>query len=215
MNNKRNTGTLVAGAVLIALGLLALFGQLFRGFPFWNYLWPIIIIAFGALFFVGMLAGGKSLAGLAIPGTIIGGIGLMMFFQNLFKHWESWSYGWTVILFLVGLGIFIMGLYSGNAANRQSGIKLMKIGAILFVIFGAFFELLFSASRPQGLQQYVFPALLVVLGVYLVITRSGSFRSRKQVSKEQPIVVPPPAGFPPVDVPPVDVPPVEHPEEKK
>lgn len=220
MNNKRNTGTLVAGAVLIAFGLLALFGQLFRGFAFWNYLWPIIIIAFGALFFVGMLAGGKSVAGLAIPGTIIGGIGLMMFFQNLFNHWESWSYGWTVILFLVGLGIFIMGLYAGNEANRQSGIKLMKIGAILFIIFGAFFELIFSASHPQGLQQYIFPALLVVLGVYLVVTRSGSFRSRKLDSNEQPVVIPPPAGIPPAsippaDVPPVDVPPVDVPDEKK
>jgi hypothetical protein len=215
MNNKRNTGTLVAGAVLIAFGLLALFGQLFRGFAFWNYLWPIIIIAFGALFFVGMLAGGKSLAGLAIPGTIIGGIGLMMFFQNLFNHWESWSYGWTVILFLVGLGIFIMGLYSGNAANRQSGIKLMKIGAILFVIFGAFFELIFSINQTSGIRQYVFPAFLVVLGVYLVVSRSGMLRSRKQVSNEQPVVVPPPSGLPPVDVSPIDVPPVDVPNEKK
>src|SRR5512136_838579 len=182
MNNKRNTGTLVAGAVLIALGLLALFGQLFRGFPFWNYLWPIIIIAFGALFFVGMLAGGKSLAGLAIPGTIIAGIGLMLFLQNLFNHWESWAYGWTVILFLVGLGIFIMGLYTGDAGQRQSGVRVMRIGAILFIIFGAFFELIFSAGRPQAIGQYIFPAALVVLGIYLVITRSGMVRSRKQDS---------------------------------
>jgi len=59
-----------------------------------------------------MFAGGKSLAGLAIPGTIIGGLGLMMFLQNLTGYWESWSYSWTVMLVLVGLGIFIMGLYS-------------------------------------------------------------------------------------------------------
>ncbi len=85
MSIKRNSGTLVAGAILIALGLLSLFGQLFRGFPFWSYLWPFIIIGFGGLFFVGMFAGGKSMAGLAIPGTIIAGIGVMMFFQNLLQ----------------------------------------------------------------------------------------------------------------------------------
>jgi hypothetical protein len=214
MNVKRNSGVLVAGAIMIAVGLLALLGQLFRGLHFWSYFWPFIIVGVGALFFVGMLAGGKSMAGLAIPGTIIGGIGLMMFFQNLFKYWQSWSYGWTVILFLVGLGIFIMGLYAGNNGQRRSGVRVMKIGAILFVIFGAFFELIFSFDQPYGIQKYIFPALLVLLGVYLVVTRSNMFRTRKQDSSE-PVVVPPPAGFPPADLPPVDVPPVTNPEEKK
>ena len=178
MSIKRISGSLVAGFVLIALGLLALAGQVFRGFPFWSYLWPFIIIGFGGLFFVGMFAGGKSLAGLAIPGTIIGGLGLMMFLQNLTGYWESWSYSWTVILVLVGLGIFIMGLYSEDEHRRQAGIKVMKVGAILFVIFGGFFELIFSAFRPYGVQQYLFPLLLVLVGGYLVVVRSGLFSSR-------------------------------------
>jgi hypothetical protein len=110
MSVKRNSGSLIAGTILIVLGLLSLAGQVFRGFTFWGYLWPFIIIAFGGLFFVGMFAGGKSLAGLAIPGSIICGLGIMMFLQNLTGYWESWSYSWTVILVLVGLGIFIMGL---------------------------------------------------------------------------------------------------------
>ena len=187
MSIKPNSRMLVSGAVLIALGLLSLLGQLFRGFPFWSYLWPFIIIGFGGLFFVGMFAGGKSLAGLAIPGTIISGIGLMMFFQNLLNHWESWSYGWTVILVLVGLGIFIMGLYSEDAPRRQAGLRVMKVGAILFIIFGGFFELVLSAFRPYGVQQYIFPALLVLLGVYLVITRSGLLSSRRPNSTNQPV----------------------------
>jgi drug/metabolite transporter (DMT)-like permease len=186
--NKRNSGTLVAGAVLIAVGLLALFGQLFRGFQFWNYLWPVIIIAFGALFFVGMFAGGKSMAGLAIPGSIIGGIGLMMLFQNLFHNWESWSYGWTVILILVGLGIFIMGLYTQDASRRHSGLNLMKVGAILFVIFGGFFELVIFGFGRRGIQQYIFPVLLVLLGIYLVVTRSGLLASRRSNMAEQPVI---------------------------
>ena len=63
MSIKRNSGALVGGLILIVLGLLALFGQIFRGFQFWSYLWPVIIIAFGGLFFVGMFAGSKSAAG--------------------------------------------------------------------------------------------------------------------------------------------------------
>lgn len=179
MSNKRFSGTLVAGVVLIALGLLSLLGQIFRGFPFWSYLWPLIIIGVGGLFFVGMFAGGKSFAGLAIPGTLIGGLGLMMFLQNLTGYWESWAYSWTIILVLVGLGIFIMGLYSEDMHRRQAGLRVMKVGAILFIIFGGFFELIFNAFRPLGIQQYIFPLLLVGLGIYLVVVRSGLLTSRR------------------------------------
>jgi hypothetical protein len=188
MINKRNSGTLVAGAILIAFGLLALAGQLFRGFHFWSYLWPFIIIGVGAAFFASMFAGGKSMAGLAIPGSIIGGLGLLMFFQNLFNHWESWAYSWAIILVLVGLGIFIMGLYTQDARRRQSGLRLMKIGAILFIIFGGFFELIFSAFQPHGIQSYLFPAALVLLGGYLVVTRSGWLPSKRSDSSEPPAI---------------------------
>ncbi len=187
MSIKRNSGMLVAGAVLIALGLLSLFGQIFRSFPFWNYLWPVVIIGFGGLFFVGMFAGGRSMAALAIPGSIICGVGVMMFLQNLFNHWESWAYGWTVILISIGLGIFIMGLYTNVEHRRQAGLRLMKVGAILFIIFGGFFELVFNAFRPTGIQQYLFPALLVVLGVYLVVARSGLLSSRHSDPGDKPV----------------------------
>jgi hypothetical protein len=178
MSNKRFSGSLVVGAILIALGLLSLIGQIFRGFPFMSYLWPFIIIGFGGLFFVGMLAGGKSMAGLAIPGAIISGLGLMMFIQNLTGYWQSWAYSWTIILVLIGLGIFIMGLYTEDLHRRQAGLRVMKVGAILFIIFGGFFELVLNAFRPYGVQQYIFPVLLVALGIYLVVVRSGLFSSR-------------------------------------
>jgi hypothetical protein len=187
MSIKRNSGALVGGLILIVVGLLALLGQIFRGFQFWSYLWPIVIIAFGGLFFVGMFAGGKSVAGLAIPGSLFSGIGLMMLFQNLTNHWESWAYGWTVILISVGLGIFIMGAYTEDAQRRRAGMRVMKVGAILFIIFGGFFELIFSTFRPYGIQQYIFPALLVLLGAYLVVVRSGLLPFKRADSNDQPV----------------------------
>ena len=68
--NRSNSGSLIAGAALIAFGLLALAGQIFRGVNFWGVIWPFLIIGVGVLFFVGMYSGGKSAAGLAIPGSI-------------------------------------------------------------------------------------------------------------------------------------------------
>jgi hypothetical protein len=182
MSFKRNPGTLVAGSILIAFGLLALFG---RGIQFWSYLWPVILIAIGGLFFVAMFAGGKSLAGLAIPGSIVGVLGLMMLVQSLTSHWESWAYSWTVILISVGLGIFLMGVYAGDEPRRQAGLRVMRVGAIMFVIFGGFFELIFSAFQPHGIQRYIFPILLVLLGVYLVVVRSGLLPFNRRKSDDQ------------------------------
>jgi hypothetical protein len=171
MSSQRNAGTLVVGTLLIAFGILALAGQVFRGVHFWSTFWPFIIIGLGAMFFVGMFAGGKSVSGLAIPGSIITTVGLMLFYQNLTGHWESWSYGWTVILMAVGLGIFIMGTYGGNEEQRKSGMGVMRVGAILFILFGGFFEFIFSAGKRFGLRQVAFPIGLILLGLYLIVKR--------------------------------------------
>jgi len=175
---RSNAATFVGGAVLIGLGLLALFSQLFRDLRIWASLWPFVIIGCGALFFAGMFAGGKSMAGLAIPGSIISVNGLMLLVQNLSGRWGSWSYGWTVTLASVGLGIFIMGLYQGDEQRRQSGLKVMKVAAVLFIIFGAFFEVLLSRGGLLG-SQYTFPVLLILLGGYLVLSRSGLLGKRQ------------------------------------
>ena len=172
----RNAGSLIGGILLIVFGILALLSQVFRGFNFWGTFWPFIIIGVGAMFFVGMVAGGKSTAPLAIPGSIVSVIGLMMFLQNISNHWESWAYGWTVILMSVGLGIYIMGAWAGDPQQRESGIKVLRIGAILFVIFGAVFEGLIF--RTSGLTGYIFPVALILLGLYLVIQRAGVLRAK-------------------------------------
>ncbi len=173
----RNTGSLIGGVLLIVFGLMALLSQVFRAFDFWGTFWPFIIVGVGAMFFVGMAAGGKSAAGLAIPGSIISVIGLMLFVQNLTGHWASWAYGWTVILMSVGLGIFIMGAWSGNAEQRRSGASVLRIGLFLFIIFGAFFEMLFNSS--SALSDYVFPVGLMGLGLYLVLKRSGLLPAKR------------------------------------
>jgi len=189
MSEKRNIGALVVGVGLIGLGAMSLIQHLFAGTRFWGLFWPFIVVAFGALFFVGMLLAGKSFAWLAIPGSIIVANGLMLFLQNLTGDWETWSYSWTVIIMSVGVGIYIMGAWQGNESRRRSGMRVFEIGAILFIIFGAFFEMLFSMGVPTGLRGYIFPIALMLLGVYLVVRRSGVFSSRAIKTDEQPAVV--------------------------
>ena len=171
--NRSNTGTLIAGTILIVFGLMALAGQFLRIMD-WGFVWPFIVIGLGSLFFLGMVAGGRQAAALAIPGSIISGIGLILLFQTITDHWESMSYFWALILLFVGVGIYIMGWYGGDANQKKSGLGVMKVGFILFIIFGAFFEMIFSSFG-----NIVFPVLLILLGIYLVLNRSGLFSVKK------------------------------------
>ena len=176
--NRSNAGALIGGSILIGFGLLSLVSRLFRGFD-WSFLWPIAIISFGAIFFIVMLSGGKNTAAFAIPGSIISGIGLVLLFQSLTKHWESMSYFWTFIIIFVGLGIYLMGRYGEEPNQRAAGLRLMRVGFILFIIFGAFFEMMFSSFG-----NIVFPVLLILLGIYLILARSGAFRKREDSTGE-------------------------------
>jgi len=109
-----------------------------------------------------------------------------LLFQNMTGHWESMSYFWTLIILFVGLGIYFMGLYSENPSQKASGWRVMKVGLILFIIFGTFFEMLFSSFN-----NLVFPVLLILLGVYLVLTRSGLLGPKKVDESPKEETIPP------------------------
>jgi hypothetical protein len=168
-----NTGAVIVGSLMILFGALALLGQVFRTALDWGAIWPFAIIAAGLAFFVVMVAGGRSAAAFAIPGSILGMIGLMLLYQSLSGNWESWSYGWSLIVVSVGIGITIMGLWARNPRLQSAGLRVLRVGFILFVIFGTFFELIFLSSSRTALRQYLFPGLLILVGVYLVLTRAG------------------------------------------
>ena len=95
------------------------------------------------------------------------------------------SYFWTLIVMFVGVGIYLMGWYGGDANQKKSGASVMKVGFILFVIFGTFFEMIFSSFNSM-----IFPIVLIAAGAYLVLSRAGTFR-RNDSSTENPV---PPAG---------------------
>ncbi|MCK7461786.1 MAG: hypothetical protein MZU84_06865 [Sphingobacterium sp.] len=145
----------------------------------WGFLWPFIIIAIGAVFFVAMFAGGKNTAAFAIPGSIVGGVGLVLLFQNITQHWDpclisgrSSSCSWALA----------STSWAGTAAmtgQKKSGMGVMKVGLILFIIFGAFFELIFSSFN-----NLLFPILLILLGGYLILTRSACSARRRMIRRQ-------------------------------
>ena len=133
-------GSIFAGLVLILVGLffllMPLFPNLSANFNIEEQ-WPLIIVAVGGLFLLGALMG---VAGLAVPGSIISGLGLMMYYQNANDAWETWAYSWTLIIGFVGVGVIISQTLEGNSRNGlRDGGRLIVISLVMFIIFGSFF----------------------------------------------------------------------------
>lgn len=161
----------VGGILLIAFGVVALIGQFLR-VEIWSALWPLFIVAFGAAFFAGMFAAGPGAGGLAIPGSMFVILGLMMLAQNLFDTWASMAYAWALFAPMgVGVGVVIQSWYSRKPELKKPGYSLILIGLILFVCFGAFFELAFNFGGFGRASNMIWAVILIALGGFLIVSR--------------------------------------------
>ena len=94
--DRSTRSSLTFGIILIGIGALFLAFQLFPQLGQWiNWStgWPLIIVGVGLVFLVSAVLSRAS--GLAIPGTIIGGIGGLLWWQNLTNNWDTWAYAWA------------------------------------------------------------------------------------------------------------------------
>lgn len=159
--------SIIGGAILIVTGTLFLLVRLFpevaTQIDFTRH-WPLIVVAVGGLFLISALAGSPPLA---LPGSIIAGIGGILYYQNLTGNWASWAFAWALIPGFVGVGTLLMGLLNRQMRfGVREGGRLIVISLILFVIFGAFFGGL-------GTLGGYWPVLLILIGAWIL------FRSRR------------------------------------
>lgn len=164
---RRTRSSVAGGSLLILLGLAFLAYQLFpawfRWFPSAEG-WPLIVVAVGLFLLVfGLLVGAP---GMAVPACIVGGIGLLLLYQNTTGDWGSWAYAWTLILGFVGVGTILTGLLGGGKLRDalEGGFWMILISLIMFAIFASFL------GGINILGSY-WPVLLIVFGV-LVLARS-------------------------------------------
>jgi hypothetical protein len=171
MDKNRNITAIIIGSVLIIIGVLALFGNFFN-FLNMDALWPLIVMGVGIAFFIAMALGDKSRAGLAVPGSILVMIGLILFFMNATNNWEAWSYCWALIIFAVGAGVWINGYRSDQPELRKRGQETMRSGLILFVIFAIIMEFIFTMiGLHYQTNTLVWASLLAILGLVLLVSR--------------------------------------------
>jgi hypothetical protein len=172
--NTRNPTGLAIGALLVVLGFAFLVMQLL-GAATAEFVWPFFVILPGVFLFALMALLGKPGAGLAIPGSIVTTIGLILLYQNTTGHWESWAYAWTLIPAAVGAGIYLTGMQTDDAKARQTGAMMALISLAVFAFAAFFFEVMLNISGlfAAPVVWAVGPLLLIAGGVVLLF---GGFR---------------------------------------
>jgi len=108
---------------------------------------------------------------MSIPACIVAGIGGILYYQNRFSDWESWSFLWTLIPGFVGIGTILTGLFGEDTRhNLGHGLNLVVISTVLFLIFATIMQ------RLNILGSYGPAVLLIFLGIYVIVR--GLVRSR-------------------------------------
>jgi hypothetical protein len=169
-------GAIAVGIILISLGFLFLLQQLLNLsiWRIWHYGWSIFPLAAGFLLFAIMVLGGKGTAKMAIPGSIVTMIGLVLLYQTVFDQYQSWSYAWALVIpTSIGVGRYIRGWWEDRPDLRARGRLEIRIGLILFVALAVFFEMFLNLSGffTGALSRFAFPVLLMAGGVLVVLSR--------------------------------------------
>ena len=163
-------GNITGGLILILLGAWFLAVQFVPQLKDWaEGNWALTIIGIGAIFLLASIL--NNIPGLSIPAFIIGGIGGLLYYQNVTGDWDSWAYAWSLIPGFVGLGLLFFSLQSKDKGTLKAGSILLFISAVLFFIFGSFL------GGPKQITQY-WPLLLIVAGLWSM--NRSLFRNRKK-----------------------------------
>jgi hypothetical protein len=166
---KKNRTQLVLGILLILVAGWLIVSRANPALGRWIQLppfdWPMWVILTGVtLLVIGLLVGAP---GMAIPACIVAGIGGILYYQNTTGNWVSWEYLWTLIPGFVGIGSILAGLLGEDfKSSIRHGLNTLIVSAILFAIFGTFF----NAWYIFGVNSVYVPiALLFLGGIWLIV----------------------------------------------
>ena len=164
---RRARSSLAGGVLLILLGLFFLAYQLMPNQFAWfdpEQGWPLIVMGVGLFLLIfGLLVGAP---GMAVPASIVGGIGMILYYQNATGDWASWSYAWALIPGFVGVGVILNGLLGGDKLSDalEGGFWLILISLTMFAIFASFLG-------GRNIFGPYLPVLLILAGL-IVLVRS-------------------------------------------
>lgn len=145
----RSDRRLVAGVILIVVGIGLLLLQLFEGLG--QSAWLLLL---GVLFVVGYIT--RRTYGFLIAGGILLGIGLGQLGEQLFDVGDGVG--------AIGLGLGFVSIYAVDRVNRSGAPWWPLIPGLIFVVTG----LGSVGEEIAEVMNYVWPALLIVVGLALI-----------------------------------------------
>lgn len=164
-NSTQQSNNRASGWLLVGLGMLFVLTQVF-GFTMAT-LWPLFVVLPGIPFLYAAHQN-KENSGLIFPGVIITGTGLLLLYQSLFDHWESWAYAWILYPVFVGIAMQYNGKAEGNDSEVRAGRGMVTYGLMALAGAGFLFEGLIFGGLMGGLMGWVLPLVLILGGVYLL-----------------------------------------------
>ncbi|MCL6580894.1 MAG: hypothetical protein K6U08_04660 [Firmicutes bacterium] len=157
------------GAALIILGLILLAARWLPGLDLWSdpgRSWPLFFVLAGVIVAVAGLGSGSSAS--AIPAVFLAGLGVILHWQQATGDRRFWSWAWTLLPALTGLGLIVKGLLDLPSRRRTAagaitrGMRSVAASAILLGLLGPFL------GAPLQLARY-WPAGLILLGLLLLL----------------------------------------------
>jgi hypothetical protein len=111
---------------------------------------------------------------LCMPAAIVAGLGAIFYYQKATGIDGSWSYLWTLILGLIGVGNILSGLLGDSTAyNIRRGRNWLVLSVVLFLVFSSFF------GSWEFLGTYGPAILLILMGVWVLVgAQYRSFMNR-------------------------------------
>lgn len=175
---RSNRSNLFLGILLIAIGAwlvatrqvpsLREFTENMTG-AMWTIGAGVLILVIGLL---------TNSPGMAVPASIVAGVGGILYYQDQVNDYSSWAYMWTLIPGFVGVGTILAGLLGENTRrNLAGGLRLLVISTVLFLVFATFL------GDFNFLGDYGAAIILILLGVF-VLAR-GLMRSRGDQNETQ------------------------------
>lgn len=173
----QNRSNLVLGLLLIVVGGWLIATRQVPALQEWlddNFIWPMYTIGAGLLILlIGLFTGNP---GMAVPASIVAGIGGILYYQEVNRDYSSWSYMWALIPGFVGVGEILTGLLGDNTRpNLSRGMRKIVISAVLFLVFATLF------GGLSILGTYGAPILIILLGLYIL---ARGFLRRSEVPDE-------------------------------
>jgi hypothetical protein len=157
------------GGILIVVGVIFFIGQ-WLDVDWGAATWPFYVIAPGlAILAFGLTQ--RSGSGLAIAGSIVTMVGLVLLYQNATDRWESWAYAWALVgPGASGVGMLLYGTRAGNRRMARDGFWQILTAIGLFLAGFIFFEGVIGISGLRlPIPDWVLPTAVIAIGVLVLI----------------------------------------------